>query len=178
MLDTAIPYRNVFSRLKLKKTQYKCFPSDDDWILAEDICERLKIFYKTTLLFSGTNYPTANLFFSDVCNIKMTLDDWSLCGNEVVENMVNKMIEKYEKYWNESHGFLAVAVVLDPIFKLSLIKYYYIKLFGQRCPEMVERVKISCYDLLTLYGGKIKKKKNDGECTLVSKSSSISLSSR
>lgn len=178
MLDTAIPYRNVFSRLKLKETQYKCCPSDDDWIVAEDICERLAIFYKTTLLFSGTNYPTANLFFSEVCNMKLILDDWYLCGNEVVENMANKMIEKYEKYWNESHGFLAVAVVLDPRFKLSLIKYYYIKLFGQRGPEMVERVKSSCYDLLTLYEGKMKKKKNDSESTLASKSSSISLSSR
>lgn len=45
------------------------------------ICERLKIFYKETLLFSGTNYPTINLFSSDVCNIKLTLDDWSICGN-------------------------------------------------------------------------------------------------
>ncbi|GAB2296112.1 hypothetical protein Dimus_038403 [Dionaea muscipula] len=76
--------------------------------------------------------------------------------------MAEKMIEKYNKYWENTHGFLAVAVVLDPRFKLSLIKYYYTKLYGSLGLDMVEEVKSRCCDLLTLYESKIKKK-NGGE---------------
>ncbi|KAF7119442.1 hypothetical protein RHSIM_Rhsim13G0135100 [Rhododendron simsii] len=114
MLQTAIKYRNAFGRLKLKDPQYKSCPNDDDWNLAEEICERLEIFYKVTLLFSGTTYPTSNLFFPDVCDIKVKLSEWVCCGIDVVEEMALNMLEKYDKYWDNTHGFLAVAVVLDP----------------------------------------------------------------
>uniref|UniRef100_A0A2N9EKL9 HAT C-terminal dimerisation domain-containing protein n=1 Tax=Fagus sylvatica TaxID=28930 RepID=A0A2N9EKL9_FAGSY len=38
-------------------------PSEEDWEIASDICQRLSLFYKVTEVFSGTSYPTANLFF-------------------------------------------------------------------------------------------------------------------
>ncbi|KAF7145491.1 hypothetical protein RHSIM_Rhsim04G0132300 [Rhododendron simsii] len=98
MLQNAIEYKSVFCRLKLKDSQYKCCPNDDDWKLAPDICERLEIFCKVTLLFSGTSYPTSNLFFSDVCDIKVTLSEWAICVIDHVEEMANNMIEKYDKY--------------------------------------------------------------------------------
>ena len=64
MLQTAIEYKDAFSRLKLHESQYKCLPHTDDWDLATEICGRLQIFHKVTELFSGTKYPTSNLFFS------------------------------------------------------------------------------------------------------------------
>lgn len=161
MLETALSYRNVFSRLKLKESQYKSCPGESDWNMAEDICARLEIFYKATLLFSGTKYPTSNMLFADVCDIKIRLDEWSICGNDLVEEMARKMIEKYDKYWSGSHGLLAVAVVLDPRFKLSFIKYYYIKMYGEFGLEMVEKVKNNCCDLLTIYESKLKKRSEE-----------------
>ncbi|KAF7121304.1 hypothetical protein RHSIM_Rhsim13G0141600 [Rhododendron simsii] len=154
MLQTAIKYRNAFGRLKLKDPQYKSCPNDDDWNLAEEICERLEIFYKVTLLFSGTTYPTSNLFFPDVCDIKVKLSEWVCCGIDVVEEMALNMLEKYDKYWDNTHGFLAVAVVLDPRFKMSLIEYYYIRIYGDHGVGMAEDIRKRCYDLLTLYQGK------------------------
>ncbi|KAI8527818.1 hypothetical protein RHMOL_Rhmol12G0103800 [Rhododendron molle] len=131
MLQTTIKYRNAFGRLKLKDPKYKSCPNDDDWNLAEDICEILKIFYKVTLLFSGTTYPTFNLFFPDVCDIKVRLSEWVCCGIDVVEEMALNMLEKYDKYWDNTHEFLAVAVVLDPRFKISLIEYYSKRIYGE-----------------------------------------------
>ncbi|KAF7153098.1 hypothetical protein RHSIM_Rhsim01G0156000 [Rhododendron simsii] len=159
MLLTAIKYRSAFGRLRLKDPQYKCCPNDDDWNMAIDICERLKVFYEVTLLFSGTSYPTSNLFFKSVREIKMKLSEWILCENFVVSDMALKMIEKYDKYWENSHGFLGVAVVLDPRFKMSLIEYYYSSIYGEHGDEMIESIRRYCFDLLTIYEGK---NKNDG----------------
>lgn len=164
MLQTAIEYRSAFGRLKLKDSQYKCCPNDDDWYLAQDICERLEVFYKVTLLFSGTSYPTSNLFFPDVCDIKVTLSEWACCGIDLVEEMAYKMIDKYDKYWDNTHGFLGVAVVLDPRFKMTLIGYYYKMIYREVLgEEMVEAIRTRLYDLLTLYQGKTNK--NRGEST-------------
>jgi hypothetical protein len=35
------------------------------------VCEKLGIFYDLTMLFSGTKYVTASLFFSKVCEVKL-----------------------------------------------------------------------------------------------------------
>ncbi|KAF7113402.1 hypothetical protein RHSIM_RhsimUnG0129100 [Rhododendron simsii] len=87
MLQTTIKYRNAFGRLKLKDPQYKSCPNDDDWNLAEDIY---------------------------VCDIKVRWLEWVCCGIDVVEEMALNMLEKYDKYRDNTHEFLAVAVVLDP----------------------------------------------------------------
>ncbi|XP_074324123.1 zinc finger BED domain-containing protein RICESLEEPER 3-like [Apium graveolens] len=83
--------------------------------------------------------------------------------------MANKMIDKYKKYWDDSHTFLAVVVVLDPRYKVTLIKNYYMKLHGKHGLEMVEKVKNHCCDLLTIYESKLKKK-IDVEPTISSRS--------
>ncbi|KAF7152687.1 hypothetical protein RHSIM_Rhsim01G0133900 [Rhododendron simsii] len=161
MLLIAIKYRSAFGRLGLKDPQYKRCPNDD-WNMAIDICERLKLFYEVTLLFSGTSYPTSNLFFKSVCEIKMKLSEWVLCENFVVLEMALQMIEKYEKYWENSHGFLGVVAVLDPRFKMSLIDYYYSSIYGEHGDEMIESIRRRCFDLLTIYEGK---NKNDSAST-------------
>lgn len=42
---------------------------------------------------------------------------------EKIQAMANSMIGKFEKYWSVVHGFMAMAVVLDPRFKMKLIEY-------------------------------------------------------
>ena len=44
MLQTALEYKNVFSRLKQRETQYKSVPSEEEWKFAKEVCERLKLF--------------------------------------------------------------------------------------------------------------------------------------
>ncbi|KAG5565319.1 hypothetical protein RHGRI_001273 [Rhododendron griersonianum] len=84
----------------------------------------------------------------------LRLSEWVCCGIDVVEEMALNMLEKYDKYWNNTHGFLAIAVVLDPRFKMSLIKYYYKRIYGEHGVGIAEDIRRRCYDLLTLYQGK------------------------
>ena len=63
MLVSALPYLEVFKRLTQREPQYKSLPSDDDWKMATEICEKLEIFYKVTELFLGTQYQLQMFIF-------------------------------------------------------------------------------------------------------------------
>ncbi|KAL4603777.1 hypothetical protein ACB092_10G148000 [Castanea dentata] len=87
-------------------------------MLQKKIKNFLTVFYDATLVFSGTKYPTANLYFPQVFIVYFTLKKES----------DNQMLVKYEKYWIEFSVVLAIAVVLDPRYNLSFIDWCYQKL--------------------------------------------------
>ena len=114
MLKTALTYKNVFPRLKLFESHYVLVPSEAEWETAKDVCDRLELFYNVTELFSGTRYPTANMFFLVICRIKMTLNEWLMSSNVVISTMAKSMVAKFDAYWNVIHKLMGVAAVLDP----------------------------------------------------------------
>uniref|UniRef100_A0A2N9FYQ7 HAT C-terminal dimerisation domain-containing protein n=1 Tax=Fagus sylvatica TaxID=28930 RepID=A0A2N9FYQ7_FAGSY len=50
--------------------------------------------------------------------------------DEYVRRMAEQMLVKFEKYWSEFSVVLAIAVILDPRFKLQFIDFCYKKLYG------------------------------------------------
>lgn len=55
--------------------------------------------------------------------------------------MVDPIKQKFEKYWEESCLVLGIAVVLDPIFKMNLVEFYYDAIYSSDAYRYVERVK-------------------------------------
>ncbi|XP_062103613.1 zinc finger BED domain-containing protein RICESLEEPER 2-like [Humulus lupulus] len=51
MLKTALLYKKVFERSELRDPKYKCLPSDNDWIRAQKLCDKLEVFYEVTVIF-------------------------------------------------------------------------------------------------------------------------------
>ncbi|XP_039051009.1 zinc finger BED domain-containing protein RICESLEEPER 2-like [Hibiscus syriacus] len=100
MLSVAIRYKDVFTRLKLRESRYTCLPTELDWELANEICERLQLFYET----------------------KSEIDEISL--------MAYKMISKFDKYWSVIHGIMGIATVLDPRYKLKFVELLMHVLYG------------------------------------------------
>ena len=125
MLATAVSYKKVFFRLKQREPQYKSLPDENEWALATELCERLKIFYSVTELFSGTKYPTTNLFFPKICEIKLSLKKWDNSNFIEISLMASNMITKFDQYWQESHGVMAMATILDPRFKMKILEFYF-----------------------------------------------------
>lgn len=113
-------------------------PTAMDWDVAKDICDRLKMFYEVTELFSGRHYPTLNLFFRKICEIKLTLNSW-LESDVMIVAMTRKMIDKFDKYWRDINGLLAVARILDPRNKLKCVDFYYKKLYGMELHMRLRR---------------------------------------
>ena len=98
MLSTTIDYKDVFPRLSHREPQYKYVLNDLDWNLAKEICERLDLFYEVTEIFSGTKYPTSNLYFQNICEIKLSMSNWIGSPYVDIRLMATNMIEKFNKY--------------------------------------------------------------------------------
>ena len=77
MLRDALYYKLAFERLtSIDRRRYECIaPSSQEWEKARVLIPFLKKFFDLTEIFSGTQYPTANMFFRGFCEIKLYLTD-------------------------------------------------------------------------------------------------------
>ncbi|KAL8543338.1 hypothetical protein ACS0TY_004034 [Phlomoides rotata] len=135
----------------------KSVPTEEDWENAKDICAKLKLFNNMTELFSGTEYPTANLYFPKICEIRLALRRWINSEKPTIVDMATKMLEKFEKYWSQINGIMGVATVLDPRYKLKVLHYYFPLLYSSEdAKKEIERIKEICVDLVNEYSVKFK----------------------
>ncbi|KAJ0769889.1 putative transcription factor C2H2 family [Helianthus annuus] len=128
MLDSALAYRNAYARLALVDSRYKTFPSEQEWARVETITEFLKPFYNITTLFSGTSYPTSDLYFHNVWKIQKCIEDQIDNVDKVLSDMAKEMKKKFDKYWESYSMVLSFAVVLDPRYKFKLVEFCFKKL--------------------------------------------------
>ncbi|CAN1317252.1 Zinc finger BED domain-containing protein RICESLEEPER 2 [Linum perenne] len=153
MLVVAIPYKDVFFCVRQRDPQYNSLPSNAQWDFAA-VVGKLENFAQMTELFSGSNYPTANLFFPKVCDLRLAIMEWCADSNPIISQMAEKMWLKFTKYWDDIHLVLAVAVVLDPRYKLHLVEYYAAKLGVTNNDLVGDSVKKIIYDLVLAYQSK------------------------
>ncbi|KAH7665852.1 Tam3-transposase (Ac family) protein [Dioscorea alata] len=145
MLNVAICYKDVFKHLKQREPLYKCVPLDEEWEMAKEICDKLKMFHAITESFFGTKYPTANIYFSKICDIKLALKQWINCGKPHIQAMASKMMENFDKYWTQIHGIMG----------LKLLEYYCPLIYGYEVAKMeIDRIQKICYHLISEYSAK------------------------
>ncbi|WOL10303.1 zinc finger BED domain-containing protein RICESLEEPER 1-like [Canna indica] len=82
----------------------------------------------TSVLFSGTKYPTTNLFLTKVFLIYMNLKKACPNDDDSMRRICTRMKVKLEKYWISFNEALTIAVVLDPRYKLEFVEFAYEKL--------------------------------------------------
>ena len=136
MLSSALYYRRAFNHLRLTDTNFTYCPSVDEWGQVEKICKFLEIFYETTTLFSGVKYPTANLYFPRVFTIQLTLSQALQSSDDFMRSMANRMYQKFDKYWKDYNILFAIAVIVDPRFKMQFVEFCYTKLYGNGSNEL------------------------------------------
>ena len=127
-------------------------PSEEKWNLASEII-LLRI-----------------LFFIKVCEIKEALYDWLIWSNEIVSTMESSMLEKIDKYWSGCHIVMAIAVVLDPRYKMKILEFYFPIMYGSEASSEIGKFCQLCYDLLSEY----QSKSNMGQQTSSHGASSVS----
>ncbi|XP_057975215.1 zinc finger BED domain-containing protein RICESLEEPER 2-like [Malania oleifera] len=98
MIESALIYRRALIHYVLLDANYKYCPSNEEWNRAEVICNFLKPFYDMTKLFSGSDYPTSNLYFSNIWKIQLHLLETMENPDCIVNGMAAKMKEKFDKY--------------------------------------------------------------------------------
>ncbi|KAL4351826.1 hypothetical protein GQ457_06G005140 [Hibiscus cannabinus] len=146
MLDRAILYREAFKQMAVVDSSFRHCPNTEEWEMLEKIRDILEPFYDITMMFSGSDYPTANLYFGNVWRILMLLRELTKSNEAVLKKAAIEMKKKFDKYWFNSSGeddysmLFAFAVILDPRYKLSFLKYCYESIFED---EIEATLKIS-----------------------------------
>ena len=100
MLDRALLYVDAFKLLAQIDPMYKALPTDDEWEKITRIHELLGPFCDITHMFSGSKYPTSNLYFENVWKIDMFLKEQLDCDDPIIRSMVMEMRAKFDKYWS------------------------------------------------------------------------------
>ncbi|XP_048501335.1 zinc finger BED domain-containing protein RICESLEEPER 2 [Beta vulgaris subsp. vulgaris] len=152
MLVCALKFKEVFSRLALEDSDYVFCPSVDDWDKIEKLVDILEVFYEATMIISGSEYPTSNLFLGEVYRVKRML--YSKCDSSdvFVKEMVKNIKERFDKYWGECNLLMSIAVVLDPQIKLQSLEIVFPTMFSADVArENIHKVKSTLYELYDEY---------------------------
>ena len=151
MLERALLFRHAFSRLQDVDDDYKLCPLEEEWQRVEKIAEFLRPFYDMTLLFSGSKYPTANLYFPNVWKIQCLLNKEANSPDFLISEMASNMKTKFQKYWDCYSVILSFAIILDPRYKLQFVEYCFFVLDPQSRDEKVLSIKQKLFRLFEEY---------------------------
>ncbi|KAF7820895.1 zinc finger BED domain-containing protein RICESLEEPER 2-like [Senna tora] len=151
MLESAIKYRRAFGSLSLFDKNFKNCPSNEEWMRAEKMKDFLLPFNVFTNLFSGSSYPTSNMYFMQIWKIECLLIENLGVDDLVIQDMATRMKEKFDKYWSDYSVILAIAIVLDPRMKFDALKFCYSKLHPINWEQKLENIKTKLYTLFAQY---------------------------
>jgi len=143
-----LPYLEFFKCLKQCDPRYKCLPSEEDWKFATKIFDKLETFFSVTELFLGTQYPTSNIYFPKVSEIRLALRSWQTSTCDVIQGMATNMVLKFDKYWGLINGLMAIGIVLDPRYKMTLLNYFFLLMYEEDAPKELEKVTKLCQSLV------------------------------
>ncbi|XP_059435493.1 zinc finger BED domain-containing protein RICESLEEPER 2-like [Corylus avellana] len=123
MLKTAIRFKEVFPRYHRVEQAFLWVVTPEQWDKVENVNQVLAVFNDVTNVVSGSDYPTSNLFLPEVWRMKEIVDIKALDMNEYMRLMSAKMSDKFDKYWGESNMVMALVAMLDPRYKMKLIRF-------------------------------------------------------
>ncbi|XP_039066489.1 zinc finger BED domain-containing protein RICESLEEPER 1-like [Hibiscus syriacus] len=149
MLETAVEYRNVFHRLPDLDPDLAL--SDEEWERASSITGYLKMLVEIINVFSGNKCPTANIYFPEICHVHIQLIEWCKSADDFLCSLATKMKAEFDKYWSKCSLALAVAVILDPRFKMKLVEYYYSQIYGSTALERIKEASDGIKELFNAY---------------------------
>ncbi|XP_059444147.1 zinc finger BED domain-containing protein RICESLEEPER 1-like [Corylus avellana] len=151
MLETALEYRGAFSLLQEQDPSYTSALTDTEWEWVSSVTRYLKLFVEITNVFSSNKCPTANMYFPEICDVHIQLIEWCKSPDNFLSSMALKMKAKFDKYWSKCSLALAVAVILDPRFKMKLVEYYYSQIYGSTALDRIKEVSDGIKELFNAY---------------------------
>ncbi|XP_010313781.1 zinc finger BED domain-containing protein DAYSLEEPER-like [Solanum lycopersicum] len=151
MLLAASELKEVFSCLDTSDPDYKDALSMDDWKQVEVLCTYLKILFDTANLLTAPTIPTTNTFFHEAWKIQLELARAAASEDPSISGLTKTMQEEFDKYWKSCCLILAIAVVMDPRFKMKLVEFSFTKIYGEEAATFVKFVEEGIHELFLEY---------------------------
>ncbi|CAO2198533.1 unnamed protein product [Urochloa humidicola] len=151
MLLAALDYKQAFTTLETCDDNYNEAPSAEDWKKVEAACTYLKLLYDSAHSIMAAANPTSNLFFHEAWKLQLELTNGTGHGDPVFSSMAKDMHERFDKYWKDCNLVLAIAVVMDPRFKMKLVEFSYSKIYGAEAAKYVKVVDDAVHELYKEY---------------------------
>ncbi|TYJ42150.1 hypothetical protein E1A91_A03G068800v1 [Gossypium mustelinum] len=141
ILESSLYYKDVLDYWGQRDKDYQIIAlSNEEWRNVAILCKFLKVFYDVICIFSGSNYPTVNLYFRGVWKVHKLLLDTVKGPHSFLTPMVKQMQEKFNKYWAEYSLILSCAAILDPRYKLNYVQYCFTTIYGIHASDFVETI--------------------------------------
>ncbi|KAM7480327.1 hypothetical protein LguiA_028540 [Lonicera macranthoides] len=151
MLVAASELKEVFSCLDTSDPNYKETPSMDEWKQVETLCIYLKLFFDAANILTAPKYPTANAFFHEVWKIQIELTQAAMSPDMFISNLTKPLQEMFDKYWKDSSLVFAIAVVMDPRFKMKLVEFSFTRMYGEVADMWIKIVDEGLHELFLEY---------------------------
>ncbi|CAA7404311.1 unnamed protein product [Spirodela intermedia] len=152
MLAGALELRHVFAFLESSDADYNDAPSPEDWKKVEAVCGYIKLLYDSAMAITAAPEPTANLYFHEVWKIQLELARAAAGGGAGDDGGAAKeMHEKFDKYWKDCSLVMAIAVVMDPRFKMKLVEFSFTKIYDDDAERYIKVVNDGIHDLFLDY---------------------------
>ncbi|XP_026394892.1 zinc finger BED domain-containing protein RICESLEEPER 1-like [Papaver somniferum] len=143
MLEAAVECRDVFSHF----AEYDFGSiSESEWDRVTVVTSCLKLLVEETNVISGVKFSTANRYFPEMVLIHLKLTE--LCKSS---DFAPSMKNKFDGYWSICVQALAIAVILDPRFKMKIVEYYYPQIYDAESDEHIRDVSNSIKGLYDDY---------------------------
>ena len=119
MLSSALYYRRALCYFNLYDSNYVSCPTDEEWTRVEKISEFLGGFYEATNSFSGSLYPTSNLYFPHVSlielhwlrRVKVPTSTWKNSSTNIKK--VQQVLVQVQSFVGYCGGFWSSVQVQD-----------------------------------------------------------------
>ncbi|TXG68882.1 hypothetical protein EZV62_003817 [Acer yangbiense] len=135
LLEIALGFKEAFSEFENMDPGFKSINlTKEQWDHIRDIYECYEDFTIESFLEHWSSYKTANMYFPMLCNcneykkalVWLKKQNIGLYSYEDIGSFTKHM----DRNWCQSNLVLAVAAVLDPRFKMDVVKYWYKKIYG------------------------------------------------
>ncbi|KAJ1695014.1 hypothetical protein LUZ63_011712 [Rhynchospora breviuscula] len=151
MLELALELREAINRYATLDKGYTSKPSEQEWERVKALVQCLKPFYVATLKLSGIKYPTLNIFFPEFCEVYLSIKKMGSSPHPFVVQMSLEIFSKWDKYWKDGNIILAIACVLDPRYKLTVVKYYMEQMYPEDSATFIFYMKNCMNELFKEY---------------------------
>ncbi|XP_057792675.1 zinc finger BED domain-containing protein DAYSLEEPER-like [Salvia miltiorrhiza] len=151
MLVAASELKEVFHCLDSYDPDYKLTVTMDEWGEVEALCSYLKIFNEAANVLTSPVYPTTNSFFDVVWEIYFELLHAAARLDSFVSTLTRPLLDKFTGFWEDCNLILAIAVVMDPRFKMKFVEFSFSRIYGYGAGAWVKAVDQGLHELYLDY---------------------------